>query len=166
MFITLCMVVFCMLLFNCVNYVFSFLCLWILIVGRFYPFIQVSPTSRYIYIYMYIYPACHMLCLSRPPSLDHCSCIWREVLHHCTFRFYVLRKAWRWLLEVETCSLTQDNVFSLIVLDGLPKHTDGYFNSQLRRVELWHSCYVVSVKDEWINTNHWWNDTRKCRKCW
>jgi hypothetical protein len=46
------------------------------------------------------------------------------VLHHCNSRFYVLRKAWWRLPEVETCSLAQVNVFSLVVLDGLYKYTD------------------------------------------
>jgi hypothetical protein len=46
--------------------------------------------------------------------------------HHCNFGFYVLRKVWRWLPEVETCSLTQHNVFILVVLDGLYKYTDTW----------------------------------------
>jgi hypothetical protein len=37
--------------------------------------------------------------------------------------FRALRKAWQWLPKVETCSLKQDNVFSLVVLDGLCKYT-------------------------------------------
>jgi hypothetical protein len=45
-------------------------------------------------------------------------------LHRCNFRFYALRKAWWWLPEVETCSLKHDNVFSLVVLDGLYKYID------------------------------------------
>jgi uridine kinase len=40
------------------------------------------------------------------------------------------------LAEVKTCSLTQDNVFSLVVLDGLYKYTDSLLHNRMDSIKL------------------------------
>jgi hypothetical protein len=43
------------------------------------------------------------------------------------------------LPEVETCSLAQDNVFSLVVLDGLYKYTDSSLNNRMDSIKFLRS---------------------------
>jgi hypothetical protein len=45
-------------------------------------------------------------------------------------------------IPVETCSLKQDNAFSLVVLDGLYKYTDSLMHNGMDSIKLIHSAQI------------------------
>jgi hypothetical protein len=52
-------------------------------------------------------------------------------------------------IPVETCSLKQDNAFSLVVVDGLCKYTDNLLHSGIDSIKLLHSAHIR--KTLWFN---------------
>jgi hypothetical protein len=74
----------------------------------------------------------------------------------------ILRNAWWWLPEVETCSLAQDNVFSLVVIDRLYRYTDSVLRNGMDSIKFyWLPVLSLGAVISETETK-WWDSGGSC----